>query len=124
MLTKLKSLCDSHSKLEIIQLLVKLFNLELKDNDPMKSASEIKAIFHDIESTGVKVDLKLTAFIKVPYPTYSNYLESLQVSGQMKAMTFDVLVDKIVEREKAFRKKESLSNSTVEILSRSKRAEI
>ena len=66
--------------------MVKLFNIELKDNDPMKLASEIKAIFHDIESTGLKVDLRLTTFIKVLYPTYSNYLESHQVSGQMKAM--------------------------------------
>ena len=92
---------------------MKLFNLELKENDPMELAFEIKAIFQDIESTGVKVDLQLTAFLKVLYPTYSHYLESLQASGQMKAMTFDVLVDKIAEREKSFGKKESLSNYTV-----------
>jgi hypothetical protein len=60
---------------------MKLFNLELKDNNPMKLASEIKALFHDIDSTGVKVDLQLTAFIKALYPTYSHYLESLQASG-------------------------------------------
>ena len=90
-----------------------LFNLEVQDNDPMKLASEIKALFHDIEAIGVKVDLQLTAFIKALYPTYSHYLESLQASGQMKAITFDILVDKIAEREKSFGKKESLSNSTV-----------
>jgi hypothetical protein len=95
---------------------MKLFNLELKDNNPMKLASEIRALFHDIDSTGVKVDLQLTAFIKALYPTYSHYLESLQASGQMKAMTFDTLVDKIAEREKAFGKKESFSTSTVETL--------
>ena len=33
--------------MEIIQLLMKLFNMELQDNDPMKLASEIKALFHD-----------------------------------------------------------------------------
>ena len=43
-LKKLKDLYDSHSELEIIQLLMKLFNLELKDNDPMKLAYEIRAI--------------------------------------------------------------------------------
>ena len=95
---------------------MKLFNLELKENDPTKLASEIKAIFHDIEATGVKVDLQLIAFIKALYPTYSHYLESLQASGQMKDINFDILVEKIVEREKAFGKKESLSNSTVETL--------
>ena len=84
-LKKLKDLYDSHSELEIIQLLMKLFNLELKDNDPMKLASEIRAIFHDIDATGVKVDIQLTAFIKALYPTYTHYLESLQASGQMKA---------------------------------------
>jgi len=113
---KLKDFYDFHSELEIIQLLMKLFNLELKDNDPMKLASEIKSLCHDIESTGVKVDLQLTAFIKDLYPTYSHYLESLQSSGHMKATTFVVLVDKIDERKKAFGKKESLSNSTVETL--------
>ena len=71
-LQKLKDLYDSHSKLEIIQLLMKLSNLELKDNNPMKLASEIRALFHDIDSTGVKVDLQLTAFIKALYPTYSH----------------------------------------------------
>ena len=63
---------DSHSELEIIQLLMKLFNLELKDNDPMKLASKIRAIFHDIDATGVKVDIQLTEFIKALYPTYTH----------------------------------------------------
>lgn len=74
---------------------MKLFNLELKDNDPMKLASEIRALFHDIEATGVKVDLQLTAFIKALYPTYSHYLESLQASEKMKDITFDNLLEKI-----------------------------
>ena len=56
---------------------MKLFNLELQDNYPMKLASKIKALFHDIEAIGVKVYLQLTAFIKALYPTYSHYLESL-----------------------------------------------
>ena len=93
-----------------------LFNLELKDNNPMKLASEIKSFFHDIDSTGVKFDLQLTTFIKALYPNYLHYLESLRSSGQMKSMNFDKLVDKISEREKAFRKKEYFSTSTVETL--------
>ncbi len=95
---------------------MKFFNLELKDNDPMKLASEIIIFFHDIESTGVRVDLQLTTFIKALYHTYSHYLESLKASAKMKAMNFDIIVDKNVEREKDFRKKESLCNSTVETL--------
>ena len=106
-LNKLKDLYDSHSELEIIQLLMNLFNLELKDNDPMKLASEIRAIFHDIDATGVKVDTQLTAFIKALYLTYSHYLESLQASGQMKYMAFEALVEKLGEKEKAFGKEES-----------------
>ena len=66
---------------------MKLFNLELKDNNPMKLAYEIRAIFHDIDATGVKLDIQVTAFIKDLYPTYTHYLESLQASGHMKAMT-------------------------------------
>jgi len=61
----------------------------MKDNDPLKSASEIKSNFHDIEANGIKVDLQLTSFIKVLHPLYSNYLESLQASGQLKDITFD-----------------------------------
>ena len=56
---------DSHSELEIIQFLMKLFNLEMKDNDMMKLASEIRALFHDIEAMGVKIDLQLTALLKL-----------------------------------------------------------
>jgi hypothetical protein len=89
---------------------MKLFNLEMKDNDPMKLAFEIIALYHDIEATGVKVDLQLTAFIKALYPTYSHNLGSLQASEKMKDMIFDKLIEKIAEREKSFGKKESIPN--------------
>ena len=39
----------------------------------MKLAYEIRAIFHDIDATGVKVDIQLTGFIKALYPTYTHY---------------------------------------------------
>jgi hypothetical protein len=64
---------------------------------------------HDIEATGVNIDLPLMAFIKALYPTYSHYLESLQASGQMKSITFDKLVEKVAEHEKAFGKKSTPS---------------
>ena len=69
-----------------------LLKLEMKDNDPVNLASEIIALYHDIEATGVKVDLQLIVFIKALHPTYSHYLESLQASEKMKNMTFDNLV--------------------------------
>jgi len=53
----------------------------------------------------VKVDIALIAFIKVLYPTCSHYLESLQASGQLKSLDFGSLAEKVVEREKALRKK-------------------
>jgi hypothetical protein len=93
-LKRLNDLYDTHSELELIQLMLKLFNLELKNDDPMALVLEIKAIMHDIEATGVKIDLPLMTFIKALYPTYSHYLESLQASGQMKSITFDKLVEK------------------------------
>lgn len=120
-LKKLKDLYDSHSKLEIIQLWMKLFNLELKDNDPMALASKIEAISHDIDATSVKVDIALTSFIKTFYPTYLHYLESLQASGQMKSLDFDSLVEKIVECEKAFGKKTFQSNAKAICLARKRR---
>lgn len=71
----------------------------------MALASEMKTIMHDLDALGVKVDIILMAYIKALYPTYSNYLESLQASGNLKSLTFDLLVAKIVEHEKAFGKK-------------------
>ena len=53
----------------------------MKDNDPLKRVSEIKAIFHDNEATGIKLYLRLTNFMKVLHLVYSHYLESLQASG-------------------------------------------
>ena len=85
----------------------------MKDNDHLKSASKIKAIFHDIEATGIKVDLQLTTFMKVLHLVYLDYFKSLQASGQLKDITFDKLVRKIAEREKAFGKKEAPPNSKV-----------
>jgi hypothetical protein len=92
-------------------MMVKLFNLEFKNGDPMALASKIKAITHDIDATGVNIDLPLIAFIKLFYPTYFHYLESMQASGQMKSISFDKLVEKIAEREKAFGKKSTHSTS-------------
>jgi hypothetical protein len=63
-LKELKDLYDTHSELELIQLLVKLFNLELKNDYPMALAFDIKAMMHDIDATGVKIDLPLTSFTK------------------------------------------------------------
>jgi hypothetical protein len=60
--------------------MVKLFNLELKNDDPMDLDSEIKSIMHDIEATGVEICIPITVFIKALYPTYSHYLELLQAS--------------------------------------------
>lgn len=71
----------------------------------MVVASKIRATMHEINVFGLKIDLPLTHFIKVLYPTYSHYLESLQASGQRKDLAFDSLVEKIVEREKYFGKK-------------------
>ena len=96
--------------------MLKLFNLEMKDNDHLKSAFEIQAILHDIEANGIKVDLQLLAFIRVLHPVYSNYSESFQAYGQLKDITFDKLVSKIAEREKSFQKKEAPPNSNVETL--------
>ena len=104
-LQKLKELYDTHSALEVIQLMIKLFTLELKNNDPLALASEVKSIMHDINSTKVELDIPLIAFLKALYPTYSNYIESLQGNGNLKDITFDSLVKKFVEREKAFGKK-------------------
>jgi hypothetical protein len=53
----------------------------------------------------VKMGISLTTFIKTLYPTYSQYLELLQASGQLKSLNFDSLVEKIVERAKDFGKK-------------------
>ena len=75
-LQKLKELYDSHSELEVVQLLIKLFSLELKNDDPLALASEVRLIMHDIKTTGVQIDIPLIAYVKELYLTYSNYLES------------------------------------------------
>jgi len=77
----------------------------------MDLASDIKSIMHDIHTTRVKIELPLTALIKALYPTHSQYLESLQASGQMKSITFDKLVEKVAKREKSFGKKSAHSTS-------------
>ena len=104
-LQKMKELYDSHSALEVVQLMIKLFTLELQNNDPLALASEVKSIMHDIKSTKVELDIPLIAFLKALYPTYSNYIESLQANGNLKDITFDSLVKKFAEREKDFGQK-------------------
>ena len=93
--------------MEVIQLMLKFFDLEVKDNDPMLVASEIRAIMHKIQAYGMKPDLPLAAFVKSLYLTHSNYLESLQASDKFKDLTFDSMVEKIVYRHKSFGNKSS-----------------
>lgn len=78
----LNNLYDIHSELELIQLLVKLFDLELKNDDHMALAFEIKSIMHEIDATGVNIDIPLIPFIKALYPTYLLNLEFLLSSFQ------------------------------------------
>jgi len=104
-LQKLKTLYDSHFALEVVQLMIKLFNLELQNDDPLALASEVKSFMRDIKVINVELDIPLIDFVKALYPTYSNYLESLQANGNLKEITFDSLVNKFVERERKFRKK-------------------
>jgi hypothetical protein len=73
---------------------------------------------HDIEAIRVNIDLPLMTFIKALYPTYCHYLESLQASGQMKSITFDKLMEKFAEREKAFGKKSTYSTGETLYLTR------
>lgn len=91
--------------------MIKLFTLELQNNDPLALASEIKSIMHDIKSTKVELDIPLIAFLKVLYTTYSNYLQSLQANGNLKDITFGSLVKKFAEREKDFGKKTTPESS-------------
>ena len=84
--------------------MIKLFNLELKNDDPLDLASEVRPIMQYIKSTGVEVDIPLIAHVKAFHPTYSHYLEALQVSGNLMKITFDSLEKKFAEREKAFGK--------------------
>jgi hypothetical protein len=62
-LKRLNDMYDTHSKLELIQMMVNLFNLELKNDVPIDLASNIKDIMHDIDATRVNIDLPLTTFI-------------------------------------------------------------
>ena len=107
----MKEFYDSHFELEVVQLMIKLFDLELKDDDSLASAFEIRAIMHDIEAIGVKVDVPIITFVKALYPTYSHYLESLQASGKLSKISFESLMDKFVERERDFGKKKTISQS-------------
>jgi len=50
-LQKLKELYGSHSALEFVQLMIKLFTLELQNNDPLALSFEVMSIMHDIKST-------------------------------------------------------------------------
>ena len=85
--------------------MIKLFSLELKNDDPLALASEVKSIMHDIKITNVELDIPLIAFVKALYTTYLNCLESLQANGNLKEITFDSPMKIFAEREKAFGKK-------------------
>jgi len=52
--------------------MIKLFTLEVKNNNPLAVASEGMSIMHDIKSTKVELDIPLIAFLRALYPTYSN----------------------------------------------------
>ena len=90
----LKDLYESHSEFEIVQLMVKLFNLDLKDDNSLALAFEIRSIRHNVDVTGTKMGIRLTTFFKAFYLTYSHYLESPHSSEQLKSINFDTLVEK------------------------------
>lgn len=103
--------------------MIKIFNLKLKDHDldlndddPLALDLDTRAIMHDVEATRFKNGIPLTTFVKVLYPTYSYYLESLQASSQLKDITFDIIVEKFATCEKDFVKTKKNSQSPKEEL--------
>ena len=85
----LKDLFHSHFELELIYMMLNLFNLEVKYNGLMIVASEIIEIMHKIKATGMQPYLPLVSFIKFLYLTHSHYLEPFQASDKLKDFTFD-----------------------------------
>ena len=57
----------------------------------------------------VQLNIPLIAFFKELYPTYSNYLESLQSNGNLKEVTFDSLVKKFMRERKLLGRRQLLS---------------
>ena len=84
--------------------MITLFSLELKNDDPLALALEVRSIMHGIKNICVEVGIPLIAYAKALYPTYSHYLESLQETGNLMKITFDSLEKKFAERQKAFGK--------------------
>ena len=91
--------------------MIKFFSLELKNDDLLALASEVRSIMHDIKSSSVEIDIPLIAYVKALNPTYSHYRESLQASGNLMKITFDSLEKKFAERDKAFGKKTAPQSS-------------
>ena len=67
----LKELYDSHTELEFIQLMIKLFSLELKSDDPLSLTSEVRSIMHDIKSCGVEIYIPLISYVKEHIPLFT-----------------------------------------------------
>ena len=87
--------------------MIKLFSLELKNDDPLALASKLRSIMHDIKKTSVEADIALIAYVKALYPTYSHFLESLQASGNLMKITFDSLEKTICEKREGFWKEDN-----------------
>jgi len=49
--------------------MIKLFTLELQNDDLLSLVSKVKYIMHDIKVTNVELDIPLIAFLKALYPT-------------------------------------------------------
>ena len=81
--------------------------MDVKDNDLLLVAFNIIEMMHKIQESSMKSNLPFATFVKSLYPTHSNYLESLQASNKFKHLSFDTMVEKIADREKAFRKNTS-----------------
>jgi len=105
----MEDLYESHSELEVFQLMVKLFNLELKADETLAPTLDIRAIMHDVNAIRVNRGIPLIVFVKSLYPTYTHYLESLKSSVQLKAITFDSLMDKFTKWDKYFWKRKMTS---------------
>lgn len=79
--------------------MIKLLSLELKNDDPLALALEVRSIMHDIKTTHVQIYIPLIDYVKALYPTYPYYLKLLQASGNLKEITFNSLEKNFVERE-------------------------
>lgn len=83
--------------------MIKLFNIELKNGNPLALASEVILIMHDIKSIAIELDIPLIPYVKEYIPPIHSILSHCKKVATLRRLPLNPLRRSLLKERRIFK---------------------